>query len=46
MQEFPELDTVRWCSPAEARRLLNPAQAAFVKRLESMLREPAAVGDR
>lgn len=37
VQEFPELDEVRWCTPSEARRLLNPAQEAFVDRLESML---------
>jgi predicted NUDIX family NTP pyrophosphohydrolase len=29
----PEVDRVAWVRPAEARRLLNPAQAAFVDRL-------------
>ena len=37
IQTFPELGEVRWCSPEEARRLLNPAQVAFVERLESAL---------
>ncbi len=32
-QEFPEIDRVAWCSPIEAQRLLNPAQAEFVPRL-------------
>lgn len=36
-QAFPEVDRVQWCSPDEARRLLNPAQAAFVDRLEALL---------
>ncbi|HEU4672679.1 MAG TPA: NUDIX domain-containing protein [Candidatus Limnocylindrales bacterium] len=30
---IPEVDRVAWVSPAEAKRLLNPAQAAFVDRL-------------
>ena len=29
----PELDRVAWVRPSEARRRLNPAQAAFVDRL-------------
>ena len=29
----PEIDKVAWCSPAEARKLLNPAQAELVDRL-------------
>ena len=29
----PEVDRVAWCRPAEARRRLNLAQAAFVDRL-------------
>jgi len=33
----PEVDRVRWVAPAEARRLLNPAQAAFVDRLVEAL---------
>jgi len=32
-REFPEIDRVLWCSPDEARRLLNPAQSEFVPRL-------------
>ncbi len=42
----PEIDRVLWVDPAEARRRLNPAQAAFVDRLLEALaaiprREPA-----
>ncbi len=29
----PEIDRVAWVGPSEARRRLNPAQAAFVDRL-------------
>jgi len=29
----PEIDRVLWARPAEARRLLNQAQASFVDRL-------------
>jgi predicted NUDIX family NTP pyrophosphohydrolase len=29
----PEIDRLLWADPAEARRRLNPAQAAFVDRL-------------
>jgi predicted NUDIX family NTP pyrophosphohydrolase len=29
----PEIDRVLWARPSEARRRLNPAQAAFVDRL-------------
>lgn len=29
----PEIDRVAWCGPGDARRRLNPAQAAFVDRL-------------
>lgn len=35
--EFPEIDRVRWCDPATARRLLVKAQAAFVDELEARL---------
>lgn len=35
--EFPEIDRVVWCGPEEAKRLLNPAQAVFVGRVESLL---------
>ncbi len=31
--QVPEIDRVLWARPAEARRRLNPAQAAFVDRL-------------
>lgn len=34
---FAEIDRVAWVSPDEARRLLNPAQAAFVERLVEVL---------
>jgi predicted NUDIX family NTP pyrophosphohydrolase len=33
----PEVDRLAWVQPAEARRLLNPAQAAFVDRLLAAL---------
>jgi predicted NUDIX family NTP pyrophosphohydrolase len=33
----PEIDRVLWARPSEARRRLNPAQAAFVDRLEERL---------
>jgi len=33
----PEIDRVLWAGPAEARRRLNPAQAAFVDRLLTVL---------
>ena len=32
-QEFPEVDRAAWVDAGEARRLLLPAQAAFVDRL-------------
>ncbi len=35
--ETPEIDRVAWCSPAEAKRLLNPAQAELVDRLAARL---------
>lgn len=34
--QVPEIDRVAWVGPLEARRLLNPAQAEFVGRLESL----------
>jgi predicted NUDIX family NTP pyrophosphohydrolase len=34
---IPEIDRVAWVSPSDARRLLNPAQAAFVDRLVDAL---------
>jgi len=36
-QEFPEVDRAQWFAAAEARRKINPAQAAFVERLERIL---------
>ena len=38
---FPEIDRAEWFDTAEARRRLNPAQAAFVDRLEALLHIPA-----
>src|SRR5262245_2789403 len=35
---FPEIDRCQWFSAADARKQLNPAQAAFVDRLEATLR--------
>lgn len=35
--EFPEIDAVQWCSPRQAMILLNPAQGAFVVRLQEKL---------
>jgi len=37
LQEFPEIDRVAWMTPRRARVLLNPAQVAFVDRLERLL---------
>ncbi|GAC66690.1 NUDIX domain-containing protein [Gordonia soli] len=36
-QQFPEIDRALWCDPDTARTKLNPAQAAFVDRLEHTL---------
>jgi predicted NUDIX family NTP pyrophosphohydrolase len=38
-REFPEVDRAEWFDPAEARRRINPAQAAFVDRLLARIRE-------
>jgi predicted NUDIX family NTP pyrophosphohydrolase len=35
MQEFPEVDRAEWFGLVEARQRINPAQAAFLDRLES-----------
>lgn len=35
--EIPEVDRCAWFAPAEARAKLNPAQVAFVDRLEAHL---------
>jgi len=40
-QEFPEVDRAQWFTPAEARERINPAQAAFLDRLEAAI-VPAA----
>jgi predicted NUDIX family NTP pyrophosphohydrolase len=37
MQSFPEVDRAEWFGLAEAREKLNPAQAAFIDRLEALL---------
>jgi predicted NUDIX family NTP pyrophosphohydrolase len=34
-REFPEVDRAEWFGPEEARRKINPAQAAFLDRLEA-----------
>ena len=36
-EQFPEVDRVAWLDPDEARRLMHPAQAAFIDRLEAAL---------
>ena len=36
MQSFPEVDRAAWFGLGEARERLNPAQAAFVDRLEAL----------
>lgn len=36
-QSFPEIDRARFFAPPEARRKINPAQAAFIDRLEEAL---------
>lgn len=45
-QSFPEIDRAQWCSPDQARQLLNPAQLALVDRLlaELDLDRPAPTG--
>ena len=37
MQAFPEIDRAGWFGLDAAREKLNPAQAAFVDRLEALL---------
>lgn len=39
--EFPEIDRCGWFPPAEARRLINPAQITFIDRLQRALDLPA-----
>lgn len=36
-QVFPEVDRAAWFAPDEARAKLNPAQRAFIDRLEALL---------
>jgi predicted NUDIX family NTP pyrophosphohydrolase len=36
---FPEINELRFASPVEARRLLNPSQSVFVDRLLSVLNQ-------
>lgn len=37
MQSFPEVNRAEWFDAASARTRINPAQAAFIDRLEEML---------
>ena len=37
MISVPEIDRLLWAGPTEARRRLNPAQAAFIDRLLAIL---------
>ncbi|MEG6507710.1 NUDIX domain-containing protein [Methyloligella sp. 2.7D] len=37
-QSFPEVDRVQWFGLAEARMKINPAQIAFLERLQELLR--------
>jgi predicted NUDIX family NTP pyrophosphohydrolase len=39
LRTFPEIDRAEWFDPDTARRKLNPAQTAFVDRLEALLAE-------
>lgn len=39
---YPEVDRCRWFDPPTARVKMNPAQAAFVDRLERVLSETSA----
>jgi predicted NUDIX family NTP pyrophosphohydrolase len=36
-REFPEVDRAEWFALAEARRRINPAQVAFLERLDERL---------
>lgn len=36
-QEFPEIDRVQWFGLVQARSKINPAQAAFLDRLEGLV---------
>jgi predicted NUDIX family NTP pyrophosphohydrolase len=37
MQEFPEIDRVRWCDPTSAKQLLVAGQVPLVEQLEELL---------
>jgi predicted NUDIX family NTP pyrophosphohydrolase len=37
LRDFPELDRVAWLGPAEAVRLIIPAQRAFLERLAAVV---------
>jgi len=37
-RSYPEVDRADWFSPEEARRRINPAQAALIDALEQLLR--------
>jgi predicted NUDIX family NTP pyrophosphohydrolase len=37
LQRFPEIDRAAWFSPDEARQKINPAQAAFIDRLQQQV---------
>jgi predicted NUDIX family NTP pyrophosphohydrolase len=39
---FPEIDRVAWLTPSAARQRINPAQAAFLERLEAILGDSQA----
>jgi len=38
-RSFPEFDRLAWFSHVDARRMMGPAQVAFVYRLEAALRD-------
>jgi predicted NUDIX family NTP pyrophosphohydrolase len=38
IQAFPEIDRVAWFGLPQARRMIKPAQAPFLDRLEASLR--------
>lgn len=38
-RQFPEIDRAEWFDPETARSKINPGQAVFIERLESILRD-------
>ncbi len=44
IREFPEVDRAGWFEPDEARRRINPAQAAFIDRLLERLQAQSNQG--